>query len=209
VFANNNVAAENLPLLVKSRSESQAKKVFEKRERKFCALKAGGEKRNGGQGLRLMVSFGYRECRKAQLAVGSPISDLGLVISVWATLATATATVATTAAVATATAAVTTVAAATVTTTTAAATGAWGIFARARFVARNATSCDFLLIQTFNRCLCFFGIWHFYEREPTGTTCFPFGDDTNFSDLAKTAESLTDFVFRRAERQVPNKNIRH
>jgi hypothetical protein len=70
-------------------------------------------------------------------------------------------------------------------------------------------SSDFLLVQSFNRSLRFIRIRHFHESEPTGTTCFPFGNDADLRYLTETAESLSNLFFRRAERKVPYKNIRH
>jgi hypothetical protein len=135
------------------------------------------------------------------------------VVAIGAALsATTTTTVATTAAataVATATAVTTTITATTTVSAATTATGTWGVFSRTSFVARNSTTSDFLLVQSFNRSLRFIRIGHFHESEPTGTTCFPLGNDADLRYLTETAESLSNLFFRRAERKVPYKNIRH
>jgi hypothetical protein len=144
------------------------------------------------------------------LEIASTVRVIVLVLSVGAT----TTAISTTAAVSTATAISASAATATTITTAAAAVSAatataWTVVLGASFVARDSASCDFLRIQFIDCSFRFVRIGHFHESKTARATSFPIRNDTNLGDLAKPTESLSNLVFRSAERQVTYINIRH
>jgi hypothetical protein len=134
------------------------------------------------------------------------------------TTTTAAATVATTTA-ATAVSATTAVAAVSTTTTASIATvaaaaaiprvGAALILAGARFVARDTTAGNLLLIQAFDSGLRLVLVRHLDKSKASRAARFSIDNDTDTRDLAKLTERLLDFVLCGSKGQITNVNIRH
>lgn len=135
-------------------------------------------------------------------------SNICLVVSVRPAL---TASPAATIVAATTVIATASTAAVTAATTAAATAIGWASLglARTRFVARDPTAGDLLVVQPIDRCLGFVGIGHFHKRKSTRSPRLAIDDDADFGDFTESSKGFSNFIFRRAERKIAYINIGH